>query len=168
VRTGGVLSLDLSRNCGWVYGTTDLKLPSHWGCWLLPQLTLGERLNAFRSVLVAALDDFAPSLVFMEAPLAHFTTDPLHVVRQQYGLAAYVEGECCDRGIRCAEQEHGTIRLEVLGRGQFPKGTVKDVVIRWAKQRGIETDNDNIADACVGWEFCVRHMLRRELELVLT
>jgi hypothetical protein len=162
---GGVLSLDLSSACGWAYGTPDRKLPEAWGCWLLPQKRLGDRLNAFRSVFVAAVIEFGPGMVFKEAPLAHFTEDPLWVVRQQYGLDAYVEGECSELGIRCVEQEHGTIRQEVLGRGQFPKGTVKAVVIRWARQRGIDTDNDNIADACCGWEFAVRHVLRRELAL---
>ena len=162
---GGVLSLDLSRNVGWAYGAADRKLPAAWGCWVLPQRSLGERLNAFRSVLVDALVEWGPGLVFKEAPLAHFTDDPLHVVRQQYGLDAYVEGECAELGIRCTEQEHGTISQEVLGRGNFPKGTVKAVVIRWAQQRGIDTDNDNIADACCGWEFAVRHVLRRELAL---
>lgn len=162
---GGVLSLDLSRNCGFAYGTADRKLPAAWGCWVLPQRTLGERLNAFRSVFVDAVLEFGPTLVFKEAPLAHFTDDPLHVVRQQYGLDAYVEGECAELRIQCAEQEPGTIRQEVLGCGQFAKGTVKAVVIRWAQQRGINTDNDNIADACCGWEFAVRHMLKQELVL---
>jgi hypothetical protein len=162
---GGVLSLDLSRNCGWAYGTPDLKLPSHYGCWVLPQRRRGERLNAFRSVLVAALSEFGPALVFKEAPLAHYTEDPISVIRQQYGLDGYVEGECTDLGIEYAEQEPGTIREEVLGKGWFAKGTVKAVVIRWAQQRGIDTDNDNVADACVGWEFAVRHMIKRELVL---
>jgi hypothetical protein len=167
IARGGVLSLDLSRNTGWAYGTADRKLPGAWGCWALPQRTLGERLNAFRSVFVECLLEYGPTLVFKEAPLAHFTDDPLHVVRQQYGLDAYVEGECAELGIRCAEQEASTIREEVLGRGQFPKGTVKAVVIRWAQQQGINTRNDNVADACCGWEFAVRHVLKREL-LVMT
>ena len=131
--------------------------------WLLPQKYLGDRLNAFRTIFVEALVKYQPSLVFKEAPLAHFTDDPLRVIRQQYGLDAYVEGECAELGIRCAENEPQTIRQEVLGCGQFPKGTVKGVVVRWAQQRGIDTKNDNIADACCGWEFAVRHVVRREL-----
>ena len=59
--------------------------------------------------------------------------------------------------------EPSTIRQEVLGCGWFAKGTVKAVVVRWAQQRGIDTNNDNIADACCGWEFAVRHVVRREL-----
>lgn len=160
---GGVLSLDLSSKVGWAYGTPDLKLPAAWGLWLLPQKYLGDQLNAFRSIFVGALEEYQPSLVFKEAPLAHFTADPLRVIRQQYGLDAYVEGECAELGIRCAENEPSTIRQEVLGCGWFAKGTVKAVVVRWAQQRGIDTNNDNIADACCGWEFAVRHVVRREL-----
>ena len=160
---GGVLSLDLSSNCGWAYGPPDRPLPEAYGLWLLPQKYLGDRLNAFRSVFVDAVLEYQPSMVFKEAPLAHYTDDPLWVIRQQYGLDAYVEGECAELGIRCCENEPQTIRQEVLGCGQFPKGTVKAVVIRWARQRGIDTQNDNVADACCGWEFAVRHVLRREL-----
>jgi Holliday junction resolvasome RuvABC endonuclease subunit len=162
---GGVLSLDLSRNTGIAYGTIDLKLPALWQCWVLPQRTSGQRLNAFRSTFDAFCIEYAPSLVFKEEPLAHFTDDPLYVIREQYGLHAIVEAECADLGIRVAEQSPSTIREQVLGKGQFPKGTVKAVVVRWAQQRGIDTDNDNIADACCGWEFAVRHALRSELVL---
>jgi Holliday junction resolvasome RuvABC endonuclease subunit len=164
---GGVLSLDLSRYTGVAYGTSDLKLPALWQCWVLPQRTLGERLNAFRSEFTSFCVEHMPSLVFKEEPLAYFAGDPLHVIREQYGLHAIVESECVDLGIRVAEQSPSTIREEVLGCGWFPKGKVKAVVVRWAQQHGIDTDNDNIADAAVGWEFAVRHMLKRDL-LVLT
>jgi Holliday junction resolvasome RuvABC endonuclease subunit len=164
VARGGLLSLDLSRNTGWAYGPPDAQLPALWGCWVLPQRRLGDRLNALRSVFDAFCIEFAPSLVFKEEPLAHYTNDPLHVVREQYGLHGVIEAECADLGLRVTEQPPSTIREEVLGKGQFPKGTVKAVVLRWAEQRGISCDdNDNIADACVGWEFCVRHVLKREL-----
>jgi len=158
---GGLLALDLSGRTGVAYGHGPI--PDWYRLWRFPQPTRGGRFNAFRSEFVDTIDQWQPSRVAMEAPLHPRAQRDEHSARQQFGLAAYVEGECDEAGIPCMERNADEVRRRIIGRtrsrrappgsaradlfGRAVEQSIKDMVVEHVRRLGLPIADDNIADA---------------------
>jgi hypothetical protein len=155
---GGLLTLDLSGHVGWSYGIGPV--PEIYGCWHLRQPTRGGRFDAFRTQLEDTFDQWAPGEVLMEAPLPPPAQTSAGSARQQYGLAAYVEGECAQAGIPVLERSADAVRRMLIGRSRSRRGeggpdlfgrpvkqSIKDMVIAYVRSLGLPVADDNVADA---------------------
>jgi hypothetical protein len=160
---GGILALDLSSVTGWAYGPVGADRPL-CGRWLLPG-SIRER-----GIMFAALDNelddaitlHQPVVVVSEAPLAPGrTVSTIEVWRQQLGLAGAVEQCCYRRSIRWREQAASTIRAAVLGTARV--GGTKQPMLDYCASRGWKVADDNVADACVTWEYAQRMVAARRL-----
>jgi hypothetical protein len=158
---GGTLCLDLSGNVGWAYGSGPV--PERFGLWTL-RGNRGLRLYAFRTALWDHLDEWRPARVCMESPLALPAQTSAAAARQQYGLAAYVEGECAEAGVPVIERTADEVRRRIIGRtrsiraptgtavdlfGRGPVVGIKDIVVEHVRSLGLPVADDNIADAIV-------------------
>jgi hypothetical protein len=156
---GGLLTLDLSGHVGWSYGSGG-PVPDIYGCWHLRQPTRGGRFDAFRTALWDAIDQWAPAEILMEAPLPPPAQTSAGSARQQYGLAAYVEGECGQAGIPVLERSADEVRRLLIGRSRSRRGnggpdlfgrpvqqTIKAMVIAHVRSLGLPVADDNVADA---------------------
>jgi hypothetical protein len=156
---GGILTLDLSGHVGWSYGTGG-PVPDIYGLWHLRQPTRGGRFHAFRTALGDAIDQWQPAEVLMEAPLPPPAQTSAGSARQQYGLAAYVEGECAEHGIPVLERSADDVRRLLIGRSRSRRGNagpdlfghrvqqkIKDMVIAHVRSLGLPVHDDNVADA---------------------
>ncbi len=162
---GGILSLDLSGVVGWAYGTVDDADPLT-GAWVLPggAARIGQRYAAYENELIDAIARHRPSLVVMEAPMR------LHAqmgrneaaARQQFGLAAYTEGECYRARVELAEADVDHVRKVVLGRSRWPnRSQVKPAIVAWCQSMGWSVPDHNAADACLLWTFACQQQRSR-------
>lgn len=166
VRTGGILTLDLSSVVGWAYGHPGDDAPV-FGTWhLSTSRLLGPRYVSYENELIACLNLYMPRLVVMEAPLPSIRQGSTNVARQQFGLAAYTEGECHRFHVQLREQPAHMVRKAVLGRGSFGepdpanprrrvngRANAKSAVMEWCQAQGWNVPDDNAADACVLWRY---------------
>jgi Holliday junction resolvasome RuvABC endonuclease subunit len=161
---GGVLTLDLASIVGWAYGHKGERPSS--GTWILRGHQLGPRFVGFENELIRAIETYRPRLIVMEAPLPPTRQASTFVARQQFGLAAYVEGEGCRAGIDVREMPFDTVRKAVLGRGRFG-GTdqAKAAVLAWCRAQGWNPSDHNAADAIVLWAFATGIRCAPELAL---
>jgi hypothetical protein len=156
---GGLLTLDLSGHVGWSYGNGG-PVPDIYGVWHLRQPTRAGRFDAFRTALEDALDQWQPAEVLMEAPLPPMAQTSANSARQQYGLAAYVEGECAGAGIPVLERSADAVRRLLIGRSRSRRGnggpdlfgrpvqlSIKQMVIDHVRGLGLPVSDDNVADA---------------------
>ena len=165
MKPGGIFALDLSGTVGWCFGHPGDLVPL-FGTWHLSESRLlGPRYVSYENELIAALRLFKPKLVVMEAPLPSKSQGSTNVARQQFGLAAYTEGECWRNQTRLTEQAASSVRKGVLGRGTFSVGTAKSHVIAYCKAQGWAVPDDNAADACLLWAFAcgVRNPIQGKL-----
>lgn len=153
-RTGGVLCLDLSSIVGWCYGHRGDPLPE-FGRWVLADgPALGPKFVGFENMLIKALERFQPTKVVMEAPLPANRQGSTNVARQQFGLAAYTEGECCRARVALFEREANVVRAAVLGRGNFGSSEkAKAAVMAWCAAQQWPVPDNNAGDAAVLWAY---------------
>lgn len=161
VAAGGILALDLSSITGWAVGGVADVAPA-FGCWHLP-LTGGEgaRYAAFENSLAAAMDEYAPARVILEAPLsfqALLGVSTMRVMCQQLTLRGIAYAEAWRASVPIQEVSSDIVRLALLGQSRFSKGTVKRVVLGYCKSQGWNCPDDNAADACMIWLWLVGQM----------
>jgi hypothetical protein len=163
---GLYLTLDLSSSTGWAYGGLDHYAPLT-GVWHLPKSTPGARYAAYENELIDALAKWRPKAVIMEAPMRLYAQVAKRgketAARQQYGLAAYTEGECWRARVKCLQADVNEVRQTVLGRSRWPDSDqVKPWIVAWCEARGWTVPDHNAADASVLWEFvCGKARARR-------
>lgn len=151
MRACRILALDLGSWVGWAFGALGDNRPS-FGTWHLPETRLrGPRYVAYENELIAALRRFQPTVVVMAAPLNRKAKGGQAAARQQLGLAAYTEGECCRARVQLREVHEATARKDVLGRGRFPVGGAKPAAMAWAAASGFDVSDDHQADTLVLW-----------------
>lgn len=135
-------------------------MPDLYGLWTLRQRDLGGRFFAFRTALWDFIDQWAPAEILTEAPLPPPAQTSAGSARQQYGLAAYVEGEAAEAGIRVLERTADDVRRLLIGRSRSRKGTegpdlfgrqgkqtIKQMVCSYVRSLGLPIEDDNTADA---------------------
>lgn len=147
-----VLAIDLGKCVGWAFGMPGDPLPL-FGTWHLANTTLhGPRFASYENELIAALERFKPTLVVMASPLRRTGMQGQQAARQALGLAAFTESECYRARVQLREAHEGTVRKDVLGRGTFPAGAVKNVAVAWCIANGWPVTDDHQADALILWK----------------
>ena len=147
---GGVLALDLASHTGWAYGVSGVRPLS--GVWHLPSITSGGATGAaLIDRLTDVIQGMRPALIVCEAPLPPQAQTAMSTARLQFGLAFAVElvGHWFDVTVR--EEKADVVRMAMLGRSRFPKGTTKDAVMAWCREQGWQPPEHNAADACLLW-----------------
>lgn len=158
---GGILTLDLSSNCGWCYAALTANRPD-CGVWQLPKWgTDGAKFAAFEDKLVPAMERLQPSHLIIEkslpfqALIGHSTLD---TVNQQLGLRAIAHKEAYRYSASCMEIGADDVRYALLGQTRFAKGTVKGIVLAHCRALGFDVPDHNAADACMVWLWFVGQM----------
>lgn len=156
VQHGGILTMDLGSEIGHCYGVVGDSAPIY-GTWLLPNTTLtGARYASLENELIAALDLYRPSLCAVAAPMLRGASQGSRSAEQQLGLYAYAQGACYRARVQIRPVFEGTARKDVLGRGTFPAGAVKDAAIAWCRANGHFVRDSHQADAVVMWHHQCR------------
>jgi hypothetical protein len=163
MRAARVLALDLSGTVGWCFGREDARDPEVFGTWPLPtRVDEGERWAAFEDTLSEALERLDAERLVLEAPMrlaALAERSTLAIVGQQMTLRGCAFIEAWRAGLkRPIEIPAEKVRKAMLGRTRFPKGTVKDEVVRACHARGWRVRDHNAGDACLTWGFHVQQM----------
>lgn len=157
---GGILALDLALSTGWCFGDVG-EIEPEAGTWSLGEETgateLGEACLRLDNELHDAIQLYRPSVVIIEAALRRVSH------RLLLGLAAHAYSCCARSRVPCEEKEVNHVRLRVLGRYRYPKGTVKLHVRRWCEARGWDPGTHDEADARVLWQYkCDQVLLARD------
>lgn len=156
---GGVLALDLGSTVGWAYGHIEQQRAAS-GRWRLRFEGEGEgdRYRRLSNETYETLERLQPSRLIVEAPLvlaasasAGHQSD--RSVNQQRGLRAIVWCEASRMGMRPQEFSADLVRYELLGRSRFKKGTIKQIIVAWAKDQGYRPVDHNEADAIALWTY---------------
>lgn len=144
------LALDLATTTGWALGLLGKKPRSG-------SIKLGGA-GTSRPARYAALNDWLDSMNAAHGPFSEVVFESPLVEGQgrdrallALGLVAHLELWCWDRDLRTSECMVASTRKAVLGRGTFPKGEAKGVVMAWCKSRGFDPQDDNAGDAIVLW-----------------
>lgn len=160
---GGILALDLSGTVGWAAGHPG-QTPA-CGTWRLSTSPrLGPRFVGYENELIDALERWKPRLVVMEAPLPAMRQGSTDVARQQFGLAAYTEGECERARVQLREQPAHMVRKAVLG--YAPTGgteKIKAEIVAWCHAQGWSPPDHNAGDALVLWAYSCLMERRRPI-----
>lgn len=156
---GGILSLDLSKHCGWAYGTPACAKPV-FGVWHLPADTeAGRRGAAYENELLDAIDLYRPRFVVYEASLPANAQSHANTAELLLGLAMLTDVACYRHEIEARKEYPQTVRSKVMGKGNG-RITTKDkeggVIVRWLNERGIEVEDHNAADAILQWMYGIR------------
>jgi len=157
MQPGGILALDLSSRTGWAYGQINARSPEGFGTWFLPTIGgEGARYCAFENELAAMIETAQPDRMIMEAPLtfqALLGVSNMKTMAQQLTLRGIGYSEAYRASIPCSEVSAEIVRAAILGKGRFPKGTVKDVVVAHCWAQGWKVPDDNSADAVLTWAW---------------
>ncbi len=148
----GSLALDLSTRTGWAFGRPGAT-PIH-GVWKLGNMSdLGRLCSCLANSLEDAIAVHQPRRVVFEGPVVKQQT----TARMLMYLCGVVELISYEHSVRCYEQDVGTVRKAVLGRGRFTRvredgkcvSDNKAQAIAWCRAQGWTPEDDNAADALV-------------------
>jgi len=147
-----LLYLDLATKTGWAVGPVadrptlgTLKLPSTGA-------DLGEFGLYFEDWLCKIIDVENPDRIAFEAPfLAGGKALNVHTVRKLHGLCLVTELTCKRFDIRVSETAYAKVKTWCLGHGK--RGNWKKEIMAAARSRGYHVEDDNQADAAMGWEY---------------
>jgi hypothetical protein len=156
---GAILTLDLAKRVGWAAGLPGAR--PRYGAVQLRGTCHGEIYAALGNWLDDARQVHQPQTIVYEAPLVTGQHSGIAAGRLALGMVAIVEQFCWDNSIRCLEEHVQRTRKEVIGRGNFPRGTAKLEVLRWLNARGYEVADDNAGDALVLWLHAESVALKR-------
>jgi Holliday junction resolvasome RuvABC endonuclease subunit len=143
------LGLDLASTVGWACGAAGER--PRLGSVKLGGPTRAARYAAFLEWLDDAAATYGVASVVFEAPFVGGDFKGADAARMALGLVAHLDLWAWDNAIPLAEVHVGTARKDVLGRGNFPKGTSKAVVLDWARAEGFDPPTHDAADALVVW-----------------
>lgn len=151
-----LLAIDLGTNTGFCCGGTKQSVS---GVWSLKQNRFdggGMRFVKFRGHLNEIHNAYGLTQVAYEEVRRHIGTDAAHVYG---GLQAILTDWCETHKIPYEGVPVGTIKKFATGRGNADKkAMIAAVRSRW----GVETDDDNEADAVALFQFIVRRAATEE------
>lgn len=146
-----ILALDISTKVGWACsdgrsGVIDLtrhkddyaQMGREWGAWLTNLIYMRK-----------------PTLLVIERPLARRATDADYIMN---GLVWVTHMTAHEAGIPRSEVSASSWRKVLFGKGNMPTKEAKARALQWCRDKGIESRDDNHADAlCIlAWaERCV-------------
>jgi hypothetical protein len=150
-----ILTLDLSRHCGWAAGALG-SVPT-FGVAELPACAKGEegkQAAAYSDFLGDMIGTFSPALIVMEADCDLHKQNPTQTALQQIGMVYLTSLICFRRKVRCRSQTASDARKGVLGQSRWPqKGMAKDAVLAWCRLMKHDVTDHNAADALVLWHY---------------
>lgn len=145
-----ILFLDLATVTGWAEGEPGGRATSG-RIRLGSGSTNGEVGKAFNAFLAPRLASFRPARVIYESPFVAGMKN-VNTVRLTFGLAFMTETICSIYGVPVMEANLNTIRKQTLG--FVPRGKdVKKSVIEYVRSLGYEPEDDNVADAILGFLY---------------
>jgi Holliday junction resolvasome RuvABC endonuclease subunit len=157
MQEAAILALDLSSRTGWAFGRINARSPEGFGTWMLPMIGgEGARYAAFENELAAMIQTRQPTHLVMEAPLsfaALLGVSNMKTMCQQLTLRGIGYSEAYRASISCREVSAEIVRDAILGKGRFPKGTVKSVVVAHCWKQGWRVPDDNAGDAVLTWAW---------------
>lgn len=112
-------------------------------------LALDDRINEMGRQLIAMLNHWKPSMVFIEEPKGH---QNLELVRKLATILGIVRGWCINNGIYYSEMKPSEWRKHCgLDQGNKKRAELKAESVEYVKTKyGVEV-NDDVADAiCIG------------------
>ncbi len=147
-----ILFLDLATVTGWAEGEPGGRATSG-RIRLGSGSTNGEVGKAFNAFLAPRLASFRPARVIYESPFVAGMKN-VNTVRLTFGLAFMTETICSIYGVPVMEANLNTIRKQTLGFVPRGKGVdVKAPIIDHVRALGYEPEDDNQADALLGWLY---------------
>lgn len=156
----------MARGTGVAWGRIVDPIPTT-RLWPLPRKDeldpVGARIAALDNTLSRFLDDLEvdrlkPRWCVMAEP---FMSRNMGETESNFGLYGIVRAELWRRKIRLLRQPEGTVRKEVLGRGQAPTDEMKSLVSTWCERQGIPIEDHNCGDAAVLWRWTRDELLRQ-------
>jgi hypothetical protein len=145
-----VVALDLAASVGVAIGSYGARIPDWTHTVALPQIGgEGARFAAFSEWLGDFLEQYAPQLVVLEAPLPPQAQTAFRSCAQQYGLRALAFDVAYRASCGVSEVDTGTVRFETMGKRWFSKGTAKREVMQFVRGRGVRAMSFDAADAAL-------------------
>jgi len=149
-----VLFLDIATTTGWCEGEPGGK-PTHGAQRLAPVgADTPEVAAGMIKWLGGRLQAFVPHLLVYEAPFMPATMNR-NTTRLTFGLSMVAEGVAYRMGVRTIREANlNSIRKAMMGfvpRGKG--GFVKRAVIDHVRALGYDPQDDNAADAILGWLY---------------
>ena len=143
------LALDLATVTGWACGAREER-PAYGAIRLAGEGRF-PRYAAVLDWLQDAHQVHRFTRIVAEAPMAAGDFRGVDAAVLGIGLAEHVGFWAWDNAVPFATVVVGTARKSVLGRGSFPRGMAKGIVLDWCRGQGFEPADDNAADAIVLW-----------------
>ena len=145
-----VMTLDLASAVGWCRGALDQEPESD--AFVLRGKTLGARGCSLDLTLRRMLDEKPMDMLVYESPLSRAAGAlGTNAGRVSIGLAMIVEMVAHDYQLPVFEEEVSKSRLNVTGRGGFPKGEAKAHMAEWLRAGGYPECGPDEADARILW-----------------
>lgn len=146
-----ILFLDLASTTGWAEGSPGERATCGSIRLAPPGSSPGAIGSGFMNFLVPRLQAFRPSLIVYESPFIQNKMNA-NTTRVLWGLGFMTETIADRMGIQVREANLNTIRKHMLG--FVPRGSgVKEAVVAFVSRLGYEPQDDNAADALLGWLF---------------
>jgi Holliday junction resolvasome RuvABC endonuclease subunit len=152
-----IVCFDLATTTGCCDGIVG-TIPRYWN-WDLRDAGEGRpaRLLHLWNFLGAYLTEYRVDRVFYEAPMPIAVMTQIgatdDVVQFLRGAIGVVELAAAAHDVPIASWRVQEARQAVIGRGRFQRGTAKKEVMKYVRLIGHEPDDDNTADAIVGWLY---------------
>jgi Holliday junction resolvasome RuvABC endonuclease subunit len=148
---GTILALDTARTTGWCCGVPGER--PHYGAVTFNGPSHGAVYGAFCDWVEDAIRLHKPREIVVESPLhrgGHLGQDAALLA---FGFLAHLELLCHDHAVRLMAEHVQTSRKNVIGRGNFAKGTAKQAVMDWCRAQGFNPPTHDAADAIVLWLY---------------
>lgn len=138
-----VLSLDLATRTGWCAARAGD--PVRVGTNRLPSTgkDMGTFLNAHLDFMERAIINHRPDVVVYESPILRSGNTQIATLRKLYSLAGVTEMACANHGLKVFEVHLQTAKAMLAGTGRAQKHEM----IKAARRRGVDVEDDNQADA---------------------
>jgi hypothetical protein len=151
---GNILALDTARTTGWCVGVPGDR--PHYGSVTFNGPSHGAVYAAFADWVEDAIRLHRPREIVVESPLhrgGHLGQDAALLA---FGFLAHLELLAHDHAVRLLAEHVQTSRKQIIGRGNFAKGTAKDEVMAWCKGQGFNPPTHDAADAIVLWHYAAK------------
>lgn len=148
-----ILSLDLSRHCGWTRGQPGAR-PDYGVMELCGIEDLGRQGAQFSDGLKQLFAFGVPTQIIAESDVNLHKQNAADVAEMQLGMLYFLRVLCFRQKIPLYRATAGAARMLVMGRSHFDeKGDAKRAVIEHVNSLGLPTLDHNIADAIILWLY---------------
>jgi len=152
-----ITCLDLAITTGVAHGLAGAAKPVLETWSLKEPGTRPAKLALLDQMLDRHIADYHPDMIFYERPLPiavlmkiGATESTIQMLRS---LAAVAEGSAGRHDLRVGSWTVQEARQGVMGRGRFPRGEAKRAVMAFCRTLKYEPENDNTADALIGFLY---------------